>query len=181
MILTLGPQADGTFSNFQALVGATTITAAVDDSLDTTNDGDTTYFQLANTPGLASRVSLRFFLRAEGFLIDSITMQVAMRKAAPGGGSAAILLGFCQAGAVAYDQVPVSTSTTTYVIRSKTYVSNPITGAPFTAADLNALECCMEVDPSSAAIPRISLWNIPSTLVRGPSMYRSVMSRGRRL
>lgn len=167
----LKPQADGTFSNVQVIVGALSIHEALDDSADTTNDGDASYVQVTTTGGASSRVSLKFFLQAEDFVIDSITLQIAMRKSGVGA-SAGVFLGFYQGGVFGSDGIAVSTGTTSYVLKTKTYTTNPATGLPWAASDLPLCEPAFEGDPASSALPRISLFNIPTLVCHAQTNWQ---------
>ena len=136
-------QQDGFYRGWSALVGADTGYEAVNDSTGTTHDSGATSLRLGRLiPATGSgRVSFPIMLQAGGLLPLSITLNVAAIR----GGAAhpEILIGFYRGGVTGF-HVTKFNPTASYTVATRTFTTDPMTGAAWTAEGLVGLEACIQ-------------------------------------
>jgi hypothetical protein len=136
-------QQDGFWRGWSALVGGTFGFETVDDSTDTTHDGATTHLTLPRFIAAtgSGRVSFPIMLQAGGLLPLSLTLNVA---AIQGGASHPRLhIGFHRGGVTGF-HATMFDPTASYTVATRTFTTDPITGAAWTAEGLVGLEACIQ-------------------------------------
>jgi hypothetical protein len=139
--ISLKPQGNGTYSGWSSIIGATYAYQAVDDSDGTTHDSEDSYFvlpRLAASP--AGIVSFPFFLQWAGGRPTSIAVNVVAQR----GGAAhpQIEIGFVRLGTFAFSGSLLDPGVS-WTLATRTFTTDPITGAPWDAEDLRLTEVCL--------------------------------------
>jgi hypothetical protein len=162
--LALKVQQDGTWRGWSGLVGATRGYLAVDDSSGVAHDGDATYLLLGtlNLGLMLGRVSFPLFLQAQGLNPTSITLNVAAEQGS--GSHPNLQIGFIQGGLAAFDPAGFVT-TGAYQVATRTFSTNPISGAPWVASDLIGLEACVQSQVAQQGTNRVTLVSASLTYV----------------
>lgn len=156
--IPLRVQQDGVWRGWTSLTGASFGYQAVDDSDGVTHDSGATSLRLASfsAPLLRGRISFPLFLQAEGLVPTSITLNVVAQKVGVIS-HPLISIGFHRAGLFGFSAATFDPPAL-WSLAQRTFSTNPITGAPWSASDLVGLEACVQSDatPGSNDVTLIS-------------------------
>ena len=147
------PQQDGTLQEFQVLVGADFPFEAIDDSFDGTNDGDTTTVNI----GRGHRISFPFLnqFSTPDIVPTSVLIRVVARK--EGVPPVSIQIGMYQGGDIQVGADIVLTNS--HVEYTRTFATNPFTGAAWAKGDLVAVQILAQLAVFPHGTSRITLLN----------------------
>ena len=151
--IALRVQGDGYHQGWESVTGATYAWQAVDDSDGTTHDSDTSYVVLPRQFLEQGRMSFPMFRQCSPGQVISITLNVAAKIES---GSPELRIGFYRSGTEAYDGTTF-TPTGSYTVASRTFTTNPITGAAWTATDLVGLEAAVSMQTLVIGKARVTL------------------------
>lgn len=149
------PQGVGQFTGWESVTGASFAWQALDDSLDATHDGDTSYVVLPRWIPPSGQMSFPVFLMASGLNPTSITVRVAgkIESAAP-----EVEIGFARGGLTAFHGT-TWTPGATHAATTRVFATNPLTSAAWALGDIIGLEVCLKSVLGAVGKTRVTLLN----------------------
>lgn len=151
--VTLRVQGNGTLQGWESVTGATYAWQAVDDSDGTTHDSDSTYLVLPRGVLPQGIVSFPLFYQCDPGQILSVTLNVAAKIDT---NTPEVQIGFHKGGSQAFHGTTF-TPTGSYTVASRTFTTNPITGAAWVPTDIVGMEACVKMVVPLVAKARITL------------------------
>lgn len=142
-------QGDGFWRGWLNLFGGTTAAEVVDDSDGTSHDSAATYLsmRLLNLAQGNGRISFPVFRQADGIIPTSISVNVVARRGTVSHPDLEIGLTYAQPAVAVFDPM-LFTTDANWTLATRTFSSNPWSGAPWALADLAGLELCVSSEPS---------------------------------
>ena len=136
-------QQDGFWRGWSVLVGGDFGYETVDDSAGTTHDSGTTYLTLPRfiVATGSGRMSFPIMLQAGGLLPLSLTLNVAAIRG--GASHPRLSIGFYRGGLTGF-HASLFDPTASYTVATRTFTTDPLTGAAWTAEGLVGLEACIQ-------------------------------------